>query len=95
MAEDIWCCVRINTFASRFTEDQCEILVESIGTREFATEYCDANTARGNVKKIGTEDAWKLIADDILEHDNEGMRQGNWLRGAANRKLKQKMGEKL
>lgn len=91
--EEIWCCVRINTFTENYTEKDCNIEVDSIGTKEFATEFCDINTARGNVKRIWTGEALALIADDILEHDDEGLRYGNWLHNAAARKLEEKLKE--
>jgi len=91
--KEIWCCVRINTFAAKYTEDDCEILPSSIGTEEFATTFCNNYTPRGNVKKINKSEALDLIVEDILHYDNMGLRHGNWLYNAATRKLNERLGE--
>ena len=90
---EIWCCVRINTFAAKYTEDDCNVEVDSIGTWTSAIDFCDTKVARGNVRRIDESEALALIADDIIDHDTEGMRHGNWLYNAATRKLNERLGE--
>lgn len=89
--EEIWCVMR----PCLGKNGQHYIDADSIGTKKSASTFFNKNVARGQVIKITRFQAINVIIEDILDHDDEGLRLGNWVYCQAARKLKDKLSHVL
>lgn len=72
-----------------------EIQANSIGLRDRAYKAYDNNTSCRYEMSVGVitkEQAIQALMDDILDHDDSGLRHGNTLRRRVSKKLYRRMG---
>lgn len=83
----IWCVMKPGFGKS----DNHYIDADSIGTKRFARKFFKGEVAQGRVIEITKGQALDILIEDILDHDSEGLRLGNWVYTMAARKLKERL----